>query len=173
MKKITLLSDTHSFLDERILPYIKNSDEVWHAGDIGSIEIMDKISTFSKFRGVYGNIDNYKIQIELDKVLIFKCEEVKVIITHIGGSPYKYNKEVNKLIKTYKPNLFICGHSHILKIQYDKNNKLIYMNPGSCGNSGIHISKTIILFNIDKKKIFDVRVIEFTKKLTNSINRFN
>jgi len=163
MKSIALLSDTHSVLDERFIRYLKNSDEIWHAGDIGSLEIYDKLKTLSNVRAVYGNIDNHKIRITLASELFFKCEGINIYMTHIGGKPGKYSKGIKEKIKKIEPNLFICGHSHILKIMNDKKNNLLYINPGAAGDHGIHQVKTIIKFNIDKKNIKDLKIIELKR----------
>jgi len=163
MKSIALLSDTHSVLDERFIRHLKNSDEIWHAGDIGSLEIYDKLKTLSNVRAVYGNIDNHKIRITLASELFFKCEGINVYMTHIGGKPGKYAKGIKEKIEKIEPNLFICGHSHILKIMNDKKNNLLYINPGAAGDHGIHQVKTIIRFNIDKKNIKDLKIIELKR----------
>jgi len=163
MKSIAVLSDTHSVLDERFIRHLKNSDEIWHAGDIGSLEIYDKLKTLSNVRAVYGNIDNHKIKITLASELFFKCEEINVYMTHIGGKPGKYSKGIKEKIEKTEPNVFICGHSHILKIMNDKKNNLLYINPGAAGNHGIHQVKTIIKFNIDKKNIKDLKIIELKR----------
>jgi len=163
MKSIALLSDTHSVLDERFIRHLKNSDEIWHAGDIGSLEIYDKLKTLSNVRAVYGNIDNHKIRITLASELFFKCEGINVYMTHIGGKPGKYSKGIKEKIEKTEPNVFICGHSHILKIMNDKKNNLLYINPGAAGDHGIHQVKTIIKFNIDKKNIKDLKIIELKR----------
>ena len=169
MKHIILLSDSHGSLDERFFGYFEKADEIWHAGDIGDLTITDKLKEFSKLRAVWGNIDNQKIRSEFKKEIYFKCEDVKVMMTHIGGYPDKYNKRILPMIKKNKPNLFISGHSHILKVMYDKKNKLLHMNPGAIGNFGIHKVKTILSFKINNDEIKDLNVIEFTKNLTNPI----
>ena len=163
MKSIALLSDTHSVLDERFIRHLKNSDEIWHAGDIGSLEIYDKLKTLSNVRAVYGNIDNHKIRITLASELFFKCEGINVYMTHIGGKPGKYSKGIKEKIEKTEPNVFVCGHSHILKIMNDKKNNLLYINPGAAGDHGIHQVKTIIKFNIDKKNIKDLKIIELKR----------
>ncbi len=169
MKHIILLSDSHSSLDERFFPYFEKADEIWHAGDIGDLTITDKLKEFSKLRAVWGNIDNQKIRSEFKQEIYFKCEDVKVMMTHIGGYPDKYNKRILPMIKKNKPKLLITGHSHILKVMYDKKNKLLHMNPGAIGNFGIHKVKTILSFKINNDEIKDLNVIEFTKNLTNPI----
>ena len=163
MKSIALLSDTHSVLDERFIRHLKNSDEIWHAGDIGSLEIYDKLKKLSNVRAVYGNIDNHKIRITLASELFFKCEGINVYMTHIGGKPGKYSRGIKEKIEKTEPNVFVCGHSHILKIMNDKKNNLLYINPGAAGNHGIHQVKTIIRFNIDKKNIKDLKIIELKR----------
>ena len=160
MKKISLLSDTHGVLDKRFIPHLKDSDEIWHAGDIGTLDIYDKLCKLSKVRAVYGNIDNHKLRIILKPELLFKCEEVNIFMTHIAGYPGKYSKGITQKIEIYKPNLLISGHSHILKVINDKKNKLLFMNPGAAGNYGIHKVKTIVKFNIDGKDIKELKIIE-------------
>ena len=127
MKKISLLSDTHSILDERFIPHLKNSDEIWHAGDIGSLDVYNKLTKLSDVKAVYGNIDDHKIRIGLKSELFFKCEGVNIYMTHIGGHPGKYSKGIKEKIEKTNPNIFICGHSHILKIMNDKKNKLLFL----------------------------------------------
>jgi hypothetical protein len=163
MKKIILLSDTHSALDERFLPHLKGANEIWHAGDIGDIKLIDKFKLIKPFRGVFGNIDDNQIRKELPLNNIFTCEEVKVWITHIGGYPGKYKRGVSENFESKNINLFISGHSHILKIIYDKKNNLLHMNPGAIGKHGFHNKRTMIRFEIDKKVIENVEVIEFDR----------
>ena len=163
MKKISLLSDTHSVLDERFIPHLKDSDEIWHAGDIGSLDIYDKLNEISKVKAVYGNIDNHQIRITLASEVFFKCEGLNIYMTHIGGYPGKYSKAVKEKIEKTKPDIFICGHSHILKVMNDKINNLLFINPGAAGNHGIHQVKTIVQFIINKKKISDLKIIELKR----------
>ena len=163
MKKISLLSDTHSKLDERFIPHLKNSDEIWHAGDIGSLDVYDKLTKLTDVKAVYGNIDDHKIRIGLKSELFFKCEGVNIYMTHIGGYPGKYSKGIKEKIEKTNPNIFICGHSHILKIMNDKKNKLLFLNPGAAGNHGLHKVKTIIKFDIDDKEIRNLRIIELKR----------
>ena len=163
MKQIVLLSDTHHTLDNRFYPHFEKADEIWHAGDIGNLSITDKLKKFAPIRVVFGNIDNKNIRVEFKANQYFTCENVKVMMTHIGGSPGRYDKRMLHLIEDAKPDLFICGHSHILKVMYDKKNKLLYMNPGSIGNYGIHKVKTILSFTIHKHEIKDLKVIEFPR----------
>jgi putative phosphoesterase len=163
MKRIGLLSDTHSYFDEKIYDYFSEVDEIWHAGDIGGLEVTDKLKEFAPTRAVWGNIDNRTTRTEFKGNLYFKCEKVNVMMTHIGGYPGRYDKKILPLIEQAKPDLFICGHSHILKVMYDKKNNLLHMNPGAIGDYGIHKVKTILSFNIEGKEIKDLKVIEFPR----------
>ena len=163
MKKIILLSDTHSALDERFLPHLEDANEIWHAGDIGDIKVLENLEKTTKVRAVYGNIDNHFIRSATKEFINFKCEEVNVLITHIGGYPGKYTKGIKEKIQKLRPKLFICGHSHILKVIFDKRFNLLHMNPGAAGNYGIHKVKTILKFKIDKENITDLKVIELKR----------
>lgn len=162
MKKIGLLSDTHSFLDERIFQYFAECDEVWHAGDFGSMAVIDRLRAFKPLRGVYGNIDNAQIQAEMPLDLRFECESVPVFMTHIGGYPGRYNPRVRKILSENPPRngLFICGHSHILKAMPDRQLGFLHLNPGACGNEGWHQVKTLMRFVLDKGVIRELEVIE-------------
>lgn len=164
MKKILLLSDTHSHIDETILKYVDLADEVWHAGDIGDVRVTDTIKKRKPLRGVYGNIDDAKARLEFPLHHRFVCEEVKVWITHIGGYPGKYTPKVESDLATDPPNLFICGHSHILKVMFDKKHNLLHMNPGAAGISGFHAMRTMLRFVIDGDKIKDLEIIEIGKR---------
>ena len=165
MKKILLISDTHSFLDETLIKHISSADEVWHAGDIGDIEIVtDAIKKLKPLRAVYGNIDDANARKEFPKNLIFTCEDVKVFMTHICGQPTNYLKEVKDILITEKPKLFICGHSHILKVMYQQQYDVLHMNPGACGIHGFHQIKTVLRFVIDGSEIKDLAVIELGKR---------
>ncbi len=163
MKEIILLSDTHHTLDERFFPHFEQADEIWHAGDIGDLSVTDKLRDFAPLRAVWGNIDDKTIRSTFKKDLYFKCEEVNVMMTHIGGYPGKYEKTLIPVIKQKKPDLFVCGHSHILKVMYDKKYETLHMNPGAIGNYGIHKVKTILKFKIEGKVIKDLKVIEFPR----------
>lgn len=164
MKKILLLSDTHSYIDDRILHYVTQSDEVWHAGDIGTLEVTDAIEALKPLRAVYGNIDNDKIRATHPLHQRFICEDVSVWMTHIGGYPPKYNIHTREEIKTNPPKLFICGHSHILKVIPDKKNGILHMNPGATGKHGFHKVRTMLRFSLDIGKIENLEVIELGKK---------
>ena len=163
MKQIVLLSDTHHTLDDRFFPHFEKADEIWHAGDIGSLEVTDALKKYATIRVVYGNIDDKIIRTEFKANLYFKCEKVNVMMTHIGGYPGRYNKKILPIIEQSNPDLFICGHSHILKVMYDKKNQLLHMNPGAIGDYGIHKVKTILCFTIQGKEIKNLRVVEFPR----------
>ena len=163
MKKILLLSDTHSYIDDDILKYVKQADEVWHAGDIGDLSVTDAIKELKPLKAVYGNIDDAKAQMEFPEHNRFLCEEVDVLITHIGGYPGNYNLRVRDMIYQNPPRLFICGHSHILKVIPDKKLNLLHMNPGAIGKHGFQQVRTMLRFTIDGRKIENLEVIEFKK----------
>ncbi|SHG60126.1 hypothetical protein SAMN05444483_11823 [Salegentibacter echinorum] len=160
MKKILLLSDTHSHIDDRILHYAGEADEVWHAGDIGNPKVTDALKAIKPLKAVFGNIDGTEIRKEFPLHQRFICEEVDVWITHIGGYPGKYSPAIREQIRQHPPKLFICGHSHILKVMNDKKLGLLHMNPGAAGKQGFHKKRTMLRFKIEKKNIFDLEVIE-------------
>ena len=160
MKKIGLLSDTHGHWDEKYENYFADCDEIWHAGDIGSMHLLEKFEKFKLFRGVYGNIDDQKVRSALSSSLRFNIEDVDVMITHIGGYPGKYDLRVKDILLNNPPQLFICGHSHILRVMFDKKINMLYMNPGAAGIYGFHKVRTLLKFTIDAKKIDDLQVIE-------------
>lgn len=160
MKKILLLSDTHSYLDEKVLKYVRQADEVWHAGDIGDLSVTDTLKSIKPLRAVYGNIDDDKARMEFPLNNRFMCENVDVWITHIGGYPGKYNQAIREEITLNPPKLFICGHSHILKVQFDKKLNLLHMNPGACGIHGFHQVRTMLRFEIDGDKIQNLEIVE-------------
>ena len=164
MTKILLLSDTHGYIDDAILKYVKQADEVWHAGDIGDVKVTDAIKELKPLRAVYGNIDNKDIRGEFPENNRFKCENVDVFMTHIGGYPPRYNMRTRDLIKENPPKIFICGHSHILKVMPDKRYNLIHMNPGAVGKHGFHKVRTMLRFTIDGDKIEGLEVVEFGER---------
>ena len=164
MKKILLLSDTHSHIDETILKYVKLSDEVWHAGDIGDLKVTDTIKKLKPLRAVFGNIDNHESRLEFPLNNRFFCEGVEVLLTHIGGYPGKYSPAIREEITTNPPKLFICGHSHILKVIFDKKLNCLHMNPGAAGISGFHQKRTMLRFEIDGEKIQSLEIIEIGDK---------
>lgn len=166
MKKILLLSDTHGFLDDKILKYVSQADEVWHAGDIGDLNVTDTLKKLKPVRVVYGNIDGAQARSEFPLDLRFECEGVEVFMTHIAGSPGKFQPRVKDILKMNPPKILICGHSHILKVQFDKTFQVLYVNPGAAGIHGFHQVRTMLRFQLDKGKIEQMEVIEFPRKLS-------
>ena len=164
MKKILLLSDSHSYIDERILDYAKQADEIWHCGDFGNPEVIEKLEKITTLRGVYGNIDGEKVRKIFPEVSRFTIENVEVLMIHIGGYPGKYSPLTKKEIAEKAPNLFISGHSHILKAMYDQKNNLLHLNPGACGKEGWHKTRTMMRFEINGDKIENLEVIELGKR---------
>ena len=160
MTRIGLISDTHNFLDPSVFEYFKNCNEIWHAGDFGTIKIANELKKFKLLKGVYGNIDGYDINSVYPEQLVFMCEEVKVMIRHIGGYPPRYNPETKKELLLHRPQLFVSGHSHILKIIYDDKLNCLHINPGAAGKHGWHKVRTLVRFVIDKKDMKDCEVIE-------------
>jgi putative phosphoesterase len=164
MTKILLLSDSHSYMDDRILEYAGQADEIWHGGDFGSFEIIERLEKMKPLKGVYGNIDNTKIRSEFPEVNRFFCENVEVLMIHIGGYPGKYSPLAKEKIAEKAPKLFISGHSHILKVMFDQKNNLLHLNPGACGKQGWHKMRTMMRFVIDDTEIKDLEVIELGPK---------
>lgn len=160
MTKIGLLSDTHGFLDPKIFSYFKDVDEIWHAGDVGSISIIDELTAFKPTRGVFGNIDDHQLRLIWPEHLFFKCENKTILISHIGGKPYKYRQPSYDQIKKYNPDIFVCGHSHTLIVQFDKTINALWLNPGACGKHGFHKISTLLRFEIDGDSIQNMEVIE-------------
>ncbi len=160
MKRIGLISDTHSHLEASVLTYFEEMDEIWHAGDIGDLKVMDRLAEIADIRAVYGNIDDHLARATYPKDLRFELDGLDVFMTHIGGYPKRYNKRVHEILRTNPPDLYICGHSHILKVMRDEDLGLIHINPGAAGVHGFHKMKTIIRFKIEAGKIFDLEVIE-------------
>ena len=163
MKKILLLSDTHGYIDGHIMKYVNESDEVWHAGDIGSIEVKDTISNCKPLRAVYGNIDAMELRLNFPKDLVFICEGVRVFMTHIGGRPGRYAKGISQKLKSVQPKIFICGHAHILKIQFDKTHQVLFINPGAMGKQGFHKVRTMVRFELSRGEIKNMEVIEVNR----------
>jgi hypothetical protein len=164
MKRIGLLSDTHGYLDPKIFTYFAEVDEIWHAGDIGSLEVIDQLRTFKPVRAVFGNIDDHVIRREVPEFNRFTIEHVNVLITHIGGKPGKYATPAFNELEKEAPNLFICGHSHILLVKMDPRYSMLWMNPGACGIKGFHSVKTLLRFSITADRIHDLEVIELGKR---------
>ena len=164
MKKILLLSDTHSFIDDQILKFVKQSDEVWHVGDIGNLEVTDTIKELKPLRAVFGNIDGSDARSEFPLDQKFEVEKVTVWMTHIGGYPNNYYQRIREEIKINPPKIFISGHSHILKVQYDKRLNLLHLNPGAAGNHGFHKIRTMLRFELDNSEIKNMEIIELAKR---------
>jgi len=160
MTKIGLISDTHDYLDDAVFKHFDKCDEIWHAGDFGTAAIADALKAFRPLRGVYGNIDGYDIRSEYPETLVWQCEEVKILMIHIGGYPPQYNPKSKPLIKEEHPQIFISGHSHILKIMFDPAVDCLHMNPGAAGKHGWHKVRTLVRFEIDGKDIKNCEVIE-------------
>ena len=160
MTKIALISDNHSYYGEELNEHLQNVDEIWHAGDIGDLSSIEKYREMATFRGVYGNIDDQSVKDIFGLNEIFVCEGIKVFMTHIGGYPGKYTARVHQIIRNEKPNLYICGHSHICKVVPDKTNNLLHMNPGAYGHHGFHKVRTILKFDIHQGKIENLRAVE-------------
>ena len=160
MTRIGLISDTHGYLDKNIFEHFKNCDEIWHAGDFGSLELIETLQQFKPLKGVYGNIDGKEIRNIFPEKLFFTCEEVKVFMQHIGGYPGKYAPGVKKDIINDHSQLFISGHSHILKVMYDDVVQCLHINSGAAGKQGWHQVRTVVRFTIDKKDIRDCEIIE-------------
>ena len=164
---IGLLSDTHGFLDNKTFNYFEHCDEIWHAGDIGDLAVADALERWKPLRAVFGNVDGRELQARYPEDLHFTCEGMKVWMTHIAGSPPKYNPRVRKLLGTVKPDIFICGHSHILKVGRDAaHNNMLFINAGAAGNHGFHVMKTMIRFEILKAEVRNMEVIELGKRGT-------
>jgi uncharacterized protein len=160
VKKILLISDTHNYLEPKLIKHIQAADEVWHAGDIGTADVCKSIERLKPLKAVYGNVDGQDIRIHYPENLIFNCEDVKIFITHIGGYPGKYPSKIKHQLIEHTPTLFICGHSHILKVMHDKELNVLHMNPGACGVHGFHLVKTALKFEIEGKEIKNLAVIE-------------
>ncbi len=164
MTKIALISDTHSYFGEDVNKYLRECDCILHAGDIGDVDTYDKYAGLGNFKSVYGNIDNNEVRLECPEYLFFKIEDISILMIHIGGYPGRYTPKALGLIQKYNPDLFVSGHSHILKIIPDKKNDLLHMNPGACGKKGFHAVRTLILFDIDGSEIKNARVVEFSNR---------
>ena len=159
--KILLLSDTHSYMDEAVLKHAKEADEVWHAGDFGALSVAEALQAVKPLRGVYGNIDGTEIRTLFPEKQVFDCEGMRVLMIHIGGYPSHYAKGIPELLREVKPQLFVCGHSHILKVIYDKKYELLLLNPGAIGKYGQQKSRTMLRFEIHEGHISQMDVIEY------------
>ncbi len=163
MKKIGIISDTHAFWDEKFAKYFAECDEIWHAGDIGNMDVAERLNEICLLRAVHGNIDGGDVRITYPEILRWKCEDVDVLMKHIGGYPGKYDASIAHKIYSNPPQLFISGHSHILKVKYDKNLNLLHINPGAAGLSGWQQQRTIIRLTIDGSSFKDLEIIELNK----------
>lgn len=165
MIKVGILSDTHSWLDPALLPVLEECDEIWHAGDVGSLAVMESLQQLNKeLKVVYGNIDGQDVRLQSSHHLIWRAGELKILMLHIGGYPGHYPKGIKQMLIEVKPDIFICGHSHILKVIYDKELQLLHINPGACGREGFHQVKTMIRLNIDGGEVKDLSVIEIGRR---------
>lgn len=167
MKYIGLISDTHCLFDDKLRDFLTPVDEIWHAGDFGNIETADAIAAFKPLKGVYGNIDNHVVRLSYPVFQSFTCEEMTFLMMHIGGYPNHYDLRATALIDNYKPQVFICGHSHILRVMNDKKLNMLVLNPGAAGIQGFHQVRTAVRFRVDKGKIFDMEVGEWKRSLEN------
>ena len=158
--RIGLLSDTHGFLDDEIFRQFADCDELWHAGDFGSLAVLEQLRAFRPVRGVFGNVDGSDLRAELEQDLSWECDGLRVYMTHIGGYPGNYDRRAAKELRRLQPGLFICGHSHILKVMRDQALGLVHMNPGACGHHGWHLMRTLLRFTVESGKISDVEVTE-------------
>ncbi|MCX6251525.1 MAG: metallophosphoesterase family protein [Bacteroidetes bacterium] len=163
MKSIGLLSDTHSFLHPKLFEFFQDCGEIWHAGDIGKLDTAEKLNQFKPLTAVFGNIDGREIRNLYPQTLVFTCEKVKVLMMHIGGYPGHYDHQAVNLIREEKPKLFICGHSHILRVMYDKKYGMLVINPGAAGNYGDHRSLTMVRFIIEGEQIRDLEVLDIPR----------
>ncbi|HKD04562.1 MAG TPA: metallophosphoesterase family protein [Bryobacteraceae bacterium] len=167
--RIGLLSDTHGFLDQAVFTCFEDCDELWHAGDFGSIEVLDRLRTFRPVRGVYGNVDGSELRAALPRDLAWECEGLRVLMTHVGGHPGKYDRRAAQEIARVQPDLFITGHSHILKVVCDSRSGLLHMNPGACGHQGWQMKRTIMRFKVAATQIASVEVIQLGPRGRSSV----
>lgn len=164
MKHIGIISDTHGFLHPRIFDFFDSCDEIWHAGDIGSTEVIERLQEFKPLRAVWGNIDDYKTRLHLREVLFFELEQLKIVMMHIAGKPGKYSALAKEAIKSHRPDLLVAGHSHILQVKYDDKEKLLFINPGAAGIHGFHEKITMLRLVLDQGQIRDLEVLEIDRK---------
>lgn len=164
MLKIGILSDTHGYVPPQLYDFFKNCDELWHAGDWGDIETYEKLKSFKPLRTVWGNIDNKDLRLEMPEHLLFRAEDLNVLMIHIGGYPGKYSHRCLDLIKSNRPDIMVCGHSHILKVMRDKTYGLMHFNPGACGMKGFHAKCTALRFEVEGKNLKNLEVWEMPRK---------
>ena len=167
MTKIGIISDTHGCFDNKLKEFLKDTDQIWHAGDFGNIYIADQIASFKPLIGVYGNIDDYTVRLAYPQFQFFSCEEMKILMTHIGGYTKRYNPELMVKIKILKPGIVVCGHSPILKVMFDKTLNHLHINPGAAGNYGFHPVRTAIRITIDQNTVTDMEVGEWKREAAN------
>ena len=163
MKKIGVLSDTHCFIPEQVYTFFKDCDELWHAGDIGNLQVYNTLQDFKPTIAVFGNMDGYDLRYQIPETQLFNCEGAKVLMTHIGGYPDHYNRNALRTIEREKPTIFVAGHSHILRIMYDKKYNLLHINPGAAGHQGFHLKATLVRFDIDGDTPKNLEYLEFDK----------
>jgi putative phosphoesterase len=163
MKKIGLISDTHGHLDEKVFKHLESVDEIWHAGDIGTLDVLDELRKFKPTRAVFGNIDGADLRLETKEFEVFQVENKKVLIVHIAGKPFRCNHKAHARILLEKPDIVVCGHSHICLVQFDKNINALWMNPGACGIKGFHKVMTLLRFEIDGDKVQNLEVVEWKR----------
>lgn len=168
--RIGVISDSHSYIDDRICSHLEGCDEIWHAGDVGSREVLDRLQKLARLRAVYGNIDGSIIRSELREHLVFQVEEKKVLMTHIAGYPGKYNHSCLSLISLHKPDIVVAGHSHILKIIYDRALQHLHINPGASGIYGLHKVRTLVRFSLDDDKISNMQVVEMERNSAKAVD---
>ena len=164
MKRIGVLSDTHGIVPKQVYTFFENVDIILHAGDLGSTDVLDELRNFKPTIAVFGNIDGYEIYSQIKRIETFKIEDTKIMMTHIGGYPNHYEKGIKELLTIEKPNIFISGHSHILKVIYDKKFNLLHINPGAAGKYGFHQVSTLVRFCIDRDKPKDLEIMEYSKQ---------
>lgn len=160
MTRIGIISDTHSYLGEEIYRYFEECDEIWHAGDIGSMEVADKLAAFKPLKAVHGNIDNHIIRASYPKINSFHCENAHVLIKHIVGYPGRYDTSMKGVIEKYRPTLLVAGHSHILKVMYDPDHEVLFINPGAAGKNGFHKVRTLVRLTVEDSTFKDLEAIE-------------
>ena len=164
--KVGLLSDTHGYLDPSIFDYFKDCDEIWHAGDVGNVALLETLENFKPLRAVFGNIDGHDIRIRTEETALIACGGMRIMMTHIAGKPPSFTKNIRALLVAKQPNILVCGHSHILKVIFDKKYNVLYLNPGAAGKHGFHKVKTLLRFDIEQGKIFNMEVIEIGPRAT-------
>jgi len=164
MSKIAILSDTHGYIDDAMIHHLQDVDEIWHAGDFGSEELSDRLAALAPLRGVYGNIDGHKLRLIHPEIQVFQIDRIKVLMIHIGGYPPRYSPRVSALLDKDMPDLYICGHSHIVRVMRDTQRGLLHINPGAAGKAGFHKVRTMMTLEINKGKMENLNLIELGKR---------